>query len=84
MNIINIKKKNKNKMFENKNIKNGVDAKLFVYEENAINISGKQINLQNIIKSFLKIMILIILIVFLLTLKVILKDIQGVLKNLKK
>ena len=32
-------------------MKNGVDAKLFVYEENAVNISGKQINLQNIIKS---------------------------------
>ena len=32
-------------------IRNGVDAKLFVYEENSINISEKQINLQNIIKT---------------------------------
>ena len=32
-------------------IRSGVDAKLFVYEENAVNISGKQINLQNIIKT---------------------------------
>jgi GR25 family glycosyltransferase involved in LPS biosynthesis len=36
-------------MFEN--IRNGVDAKLFVYEENATNICGKQINLQKIIKN---------------------------------
>jgi hypothetical protein len=32
-------------------IRNGVDAKLFVYEENAVNLSEKQINLQNIIKT---------------------------------
>ena len=55
MNLMNIKKKNKElikilKMFE-ETIRNGVDAKLFVYEENAINISNKQINLQTIIKT---------------------------------
>ena len=33
------------------NIKNGVDAKLLVYEENASVISDKKINLQNIIKN---------------------------------
>lgn len=37
-------------MFE-ETIRNGVDAKLFVYEENAVNISNKQINLQRIIKN---------------------------------
>ena len=33
------------------NIKNGVDAKLLVYEENASVISDKKINIQNIIKN---------------------------------
>ena len=37
-------------MFQEENIKTGVDAKLLVYEENASVISDKKINLQNIIK----------------------------------